>query len=510
MDFLRQRVLLNPLLVLILSAFLLGAAAAFALNAASLVFLGLLLILLIVVVLIEQPFWVIVGIAAYLPFEDFLLKWVPVPDNIFLILRLGSELIVYVLLARVLLGRILFGKKPIFTLIDALLLAFIFSAFLSLFVNDGSLLAGFINIRALLRYFAVYYIVVNLNVSEEKVLCLLSVIALAGLLEAGIALAQFFGGPSVDAFFSPPTDVDIEIASMTVSTFSNVLKIGAVAGTIGKPAAMGLFLVVTMITMLSLWSYGRVSNIMLGFGTLLIAAGVIVTLKRGELILLTGAIVVFLILKLRPRSRYYLSTLATVVLLLMILLIVFMLGQGGEVVNPKAQKLSIVEHFNQLFSSVYWNRQFRSSRGWFLTEVGGYALQHSGFLGYSPDDSTARATLADAKIDFKRLIEFPVFEDVYWVAMLIYYGILGLILFQGIIISLIVVGFRTLSQSGIASVIAIAFLTIALVTYPAAFLERVFELRTYSFYLWLFAGLTVSLHQRDGQKGLSYELATPD
>ena len=54
---------------------------------------ALTLAILIVCIAFVRPQAVLFGLLAYLPFEPFLLKWVP--DSIYLFARYGSEMVVY-------------------------------------------------------------------------------------------------------------------------------------------------------------------------------------------------------------------------------------------------------------------------------------------------------------------------------------------------------------------------------------------------------------------------------
>ncbi|MGA9532965.1 MAG: O-antigen ligase family protein [Anaerolineales bacterium] len=448
------------------------------------------------VVLLEWPVAILVGLAAFLPYEDFLLKWLPVSTTTFLFIRLGSELLLYGLLTRVVIVRMARGQGLRRTPLDIPIVLFVLIALGTLVASRGALFGGILNIRVLLRYVAVFYVVVNMDLSAREIRWILGAIVAAGVVEGAIALAQFVGGPSLQAFFSPPLGVSASLGELDLTEFANTLKIGAVAGTIGKPAALGLFLIVAVTIALALWQERSLNLIYAGPGILVMIAGVVVTYKRGELLLMALAFALFLLFNLRLRSRIYSLIGIVLVLVIAFTMVALSLQQADELIQPREQQLGVVEHFQQLLTRNFWAHTAQFSRGWLLVNVGGHMIQEVRLIGYGSDTVRARELLIQEDPSLERLTTFKVFEDVYWVAMLVYYGILGMIVFLTGYARTVWNILPSIDRPGINAAVGTAAAIIAIVTLPAAFLERVFELRAYSFYLWLLMGLAISLVNR--------------
>lgn len=445
------------------------------------------------VVLLEWPAAILIGLAAFLPYEDFILKWLPVSTTTFLFIRLGSELLLYALFVRVVIVRMARGQGLRRTPLDVPLGLFVLIALGTLVASRGALFGGLLNIRVLLRYVAVFYVAVNMDLSAREIRWILGAIVAAGILEGAIALAQFVGGPSLRAFFSPPLGVSASLGELNLTEFANTLKIGAVAGTIGKPAALGLFLIVAVTIALALWQERTLSLTLAAPGILVMIGGIVVAYKRGELLLMALAFALFLLFNLRLRSRIYSLIGIMLVFVIAFSMVALSLQQADELIQPREQQLGIAEHFQQLLTRNFWAHTVQFSRGWLLVNVGGHMIEEARLIGYGSDTVRARELLIQEDPSLERLTTFKVFEDVYWVAMLVYYGILGLVVFLTGYARTVWNLLPSIDRPGIHAAVGTAAAIIAIVTLPAAFLERVFELRAYSFYLWLLLGLATSL-----------------
>jgi hypothetical protein len=84
-------------------------------------------------------------------------------------------------------------------------------------------------------------------------------------------------------------------------------------------------------------------------------------------------------------------------------------------------------------------------------------------------------------------------EDVYWIALLYYYGIIGVILFVTFYLSIIIKIKKQLRLSGsnrqTEIIRAIGYLMIFAVL--AGFVNQVFYFKVFSFYFWVFSALVV-------------------
>ena len=109
----------------------------------------------------------IVLLFVYLPFEQFILKFLPVSDTVYTVLYLISEVFVYGLLFFVVSGKITAKSRLSGTPLDLILILLLFVAFLSAAINGSDPVSSIKNVRGLLRYVALYYVVVNIRIDEE-------------------------------------------------------------------------------------------------------------------------------------------------------------------------------------------------------------------------------------------------------------------------------------------------------------------------------------------------------
>jgi hypothetical protein len=159
------------------------------------------------------------------------------------------------------------------------------------------------------------------------------------------------------------------------------------------------------------------------------------------------------------------------------------------------EDFNLLGYFGQLFSSEYWDK---GTRQWIIKTVFRGIFGTGNWFGLSPAPNEAIQNLAELVPPQKSLIlerDFW-FEDVYWCAMLLYYGIPGVALFGYILQSLYqkaqwLINYCLDSQS---RVVGIGFCTLIIISIFYGFVERIFEIKCFSFYLWLLAGVVVNVY----------------
>nr|MBA3922056.1 hypothetical protein [Nostocaceae cyanobacterium] len=84
--------------------------------------------------------------------------------------------------------------------------------------------------------------------------------------------------------------------------------------------------------------------------------------------------------------------------------------------------------------------------------------------------------------------------DFYWIAMIAYYGVIGLGIYLLILYRLYQVSRWLMLHSSVPEykLLATTFCTLSVVTILYAFVERILILRTFSLYFWVLAGLVVN------------------
>ena len=459
----------------------------------------------------QISFWIIFAVAIYLPFEEFVLRWLPLPSLIILFLRFFHELVLYYLWAKVFYKRIVRGDRLIKSSIELALICFVFWAIILLIVHQASIVAGLNNLRTLIRYVAVYYLIVDLYLSKQQVQLLLKTILVLGLIQGYLATIQYFAPPSFNSLFVP-RDVNISAGGLVIEKGSEVsagvLKSGAVNGTFPNTANTSAFLIACFIILLA-WATRKNFDLasgktktLLNFGIMYFA--IFATFKRLALLfaLLSPLIILFLWGKKLWAGKIiwlYLFGLFGLVFFSMFFLNVDTAIDGWAI--REGADFDLLGYFGQLFSPEYWNK---GTRQWIIKTVVRGTIGTGNWFGLSPSPHEAILTLSELLPTQKSVIlerEFW-FEDVYWGTMLVYYGIPGVTLFGYIFYRLYKTS-QWLSDrcfDSSSKALGIGFSTLIIITIFYAFVERIFEIKCYSFYFWLLAGMVVNVYNRDSRQ----------
>lgn len=443
------------------------------------------------------PAWawhLLAAVALYLPFEDFLLKWLPVGEPFYSLARLLSEGLVYALLLAVLLGRLARDLPLARTPIDRPLLAFLALALASMLLSRAPLFNELIHLRALVRYVAVFYLVVLLRPGAREIERLLVALVAVAALEGALALLQHSAdGPG--AFWLPrASELEVGGFRKEFTVLTTGIERGAAIGTLGHSVALALFALVALVLGLALALSGvaaarRIAALALPL------AGIALLYSYSRAALLAGALALvplFWLLRREPAARGLLR--AGALCAPLALAGVLLLGGSGEprgFARAKESYVDPLENLEQLAAAELLG-EARGSRAWVLFDVGREILAGAPPLGYGPDEERAKlAILESARVPLHRLIAYRAFEDVYWVALLAYYGLFGLAAFAWLLGTLFATARRVLARAddALSRGIAAAFAALWLVTIPLTFVVRTFEFRSFAFGFWLLAGL---------------------
>ena len=453
-------------------------------------------------VLLRPRLLLVTALVATMTFEDFILKWLPVSDGVYSASRFLSELFVYGMFVYAIGMRFVKSGKFRRTRIDIALLGFLAAAMVSIYINDAPLLGSLINLRVLVRYIALFYVVVNLDLTPREVRSMLMLIVAVGVFQSAIGLVQVFqGGPTP---FWQPRASNLEVAgySKEFTVLTGGIEKGAVVGAFGYSVAMALYLVLAIICALSLLLEGRAkswSKAVFGYlGVALMLGCILLTYSRAAFAALILAIPVVLWFSRRIRTLLQ-AGLATAAVA------AFLLGSfavsGGPdtvgFVKVREQYVNPLQNIALVFSGEYWARA-QGSRQWIIKEVGGNIVQQVSLFGFSPDEATAKSEIVQrAGGTLSKLITYRAFEDVYWVAMLAYYGFVGLGLYLYVLWILFRCALRrqhaTVYPSRVAS---IAFSALIVITIPLTLIVQTFEFRAFGFYFWLLAALMYTEYEQ--------------
>ncbi len=441
---------------------------------------------------------IIYFLTGFFAFEEFVLKFLPVSDAIYSYSRFLGEILIYVAFGKLVIHKLYKGIPFVKTPIDFPIIGFYLVVLLSAVVNRSPLMGSLYNIRPLARYIVLFYLIVNSSLPERRIATLLRIILGIGIAQIAVGILQGFGGSTLYDFFLPRAP-DLNVAGFTKEfrLLEVGREIGSIYGTLGDTVIYGLFMILVLVIYLS-------------------------RIRRLEYLNLLGAAVLFFFIA-RSYSRaatfsallaggawYYFHygwkktlQLAGVTVLVFGLLLAITNPFNLEYINPRKARVGLVGNVTGVFSGSYVRVAQKQRLGALIGNVP-TVLVNKPLLGYGADQNRAIERLNMSQRSFLlKVLSKEGFKDVYWVAMLCFYGLLGLGFFALIFYKLFRYAFslyrrtvspsssedRTVPVSHLARRSAIIMLCLVAVTVFLLFFNRALEFRGYGFYFWLCAGL---------------------
>ena len=437
-------------------------------------------------------------LTGYIAFEEFILKFLPVSDTVYSYLRFFSEILIYVAFGKLVIHKLHRGIPFVKTAIDLPIIGFYSVVLLSILINGSPLIGSLYNIRPFARYIVLFYVVANSALSERRITILLRIILGVGIFQITAGLIQWLGGTPAFDFFLPRE------ATLTIGGFVKEYRllelgreIGSVYGTLGDTVIYGIFMILVLVVYLS-------------------------RIRRLEYLNLLGALILFFFIA-RSYSRaatfsallaggawFYFHhgwkktlRLAVATVLIFGILLAVANPFNLEYINPRKARVGLVGNVTGVFSGSYVRVAQKQRLGALIGNVP-TVLVNKPILGYGADQNTTIEGLNVSKRSYLlKVLSKSGFKDVYWVAILCFYGILGLGFFALIFyrlfraaLSLYKRAVRTSSVVGegppasyVTQRIAIIVLCLVAVTVFLLFFNRTLEYRGYGFYFWLCAGL---------------------
>ena len=434
----------------------------------------------------------------YVGFEEFILKFLPVSDTLYSYLRFLGEILIYAAFGKLVIHKLNRGIPFVKTAIDLPIIGFYSVVLISMLVNRSPLIGSIYNIRPFARYIVLFYLVANSNLSERRITTLLRIIIGVGIFQVAAGVIQWLGGPEAFDFFLPRE------ATLTIGGFEKKYRllelgreIGSVYGTLGDTVIYGVFMILVFVVYLS-------------------------RIRRLEYLNLLGAAVLFFFIA-RSYSRaatfsallaggawFYFHygwkktlQLACATVLVFGLLLAVANPFNLEYINPRKARVGMVGNVTGVFSGSYVRIAQKQRLGALIGNVP-TVLVNKPILGYGADQNTTIDRLNMSKRSFLlKILSKEGFKDVYWVAILCFYGVLGLGFFALIFYRLFRAALnlykrsvstsspveRNSSTSRLTQQIAIIVLCLVAVTVFLLFFNRTLEFRGYGFYFWLCAGL---------------------
>jgi hypothetical protein len=451
--------------------------------------------------------WIIFLLVIFVPFEVIFLKYLPVSDTIYSYLRFLVELVIY-LLAGLLIARYVFQRKiPKGTPVDKPILIFIAYAIMITIVNNAPYFQAFMGLRVLLRYVPLFYVIAFISIDQKFIARIFHSILVIATIQCLAAIYQHYF--SISPFWLPRAS-DLEIGGKQVgfrllaTGFGSGREMGAGIGTFGDSVFLALFLVIAF-TMAAASIQQSIKipkqhKLIISGILILITISLFFTYSRGSVLVAIGGIPILIYLAGGGKKLAIYLTVGIFLLTPVIIYGIFEQSpSAASYINPKIKYTDPFSNITAVFSSSYLDNTMQFSRGAVLTEVGGYLVSSFKLLGYSPAQEFALEKAATQLFGSNMPINnLPIINDVYWVAFIIYYGLLGLAIYFFILYKMFNVARYVLNNSPnpYFRIFALTLAAIVIIAIPYSLILRTFVFRSFGFYFWLIAGLVFSEWRR--------------
>ena len=451
--------------------------------------------------------WIIWLLAIFVPFEVMFLKFLPVSDTIYSYLRFTVEIIIY-LLAGVVFARYLIQKRiPSGTTIDRPLLIFIIYAIVITIINNAPMFQAFMGMRVLLRYVPLFYVIAFISIDHKAAAKIFNSLILIAGIQCIIAIYHHYNGIST---FWYPRASDLEIGGKQVgyrllaTGFASGRELGAGIGTFGDSVLLALYLVICfIITFTAIQNANfldKQKKMYFSIIITLITFALFFTYSRGSVMMAIISIPIIIYLS-GGRKKLVLYMAAGIILLAPVILYGVMdnSSNSASYVNPKFQYTNPLANITSIFTSSYVDNTLQFSRGAVLIDVGGHLVGSFKLLGYSPAQEFALEKAATKVFGSNMPVNnLPIINDVYWVAFIIYYGMLGLGIYFYILYRIFIAARYVIKHTPdpYFRIFAISTAALVLIAIPYSLILRTFVFRSFGFYFWLLAGLVFTEWRR--------------
>jgi hypothetical protein len=382
------------------------------------------------------------------------------------------------------------------------------------------LIQAFVGLRGLLRYIPLFYIMAMIPLDRKFTKQTFYALMVIGIIQGVVTTYQHYFG--IAGFWYPRAS-DLEIAGKQItykliaSGFGSGREMGAGIGTFGDSVPLALFMVIVFTVALAsiqkragLLKRHRM-NLLAVTGLTLLA--IFFTYSRGSVLLAIAAVPI--IFYFTGGRKIVIAGSVALIILASPLVLSGLVGGSkstGDYINPKQKYTDPISNITSVFTSAYLENTLQYSRGMVLTEIGGELIGSVKLFGYGPAQEYAleKATteIFGTNIPINNL---PIINDVYWVAFLVYYGIIGLFIYLFILYKIFkssVIVYRY-TPDEYMKILGLAMAAIVIISIPYSFILRTFLFRSFGFFFWLLAGMVVSEYRRlkmEGSLPLRYHI----
>ncbi len=448
-----------------------------------------------------KPEYTLALLAAYLPFESIVLKFVT--DDIYIFARYFSEGLIY-LVAVVVFWRFFTGKRKARTSpIDLPFLLFILVLLGSALVNLVEPTAAILGLRQILRFMMVFFLVVQLNPSVKFIKTLTLVMFGIVLIQAGIGIMQSVIGEPLDNLLLPSEARTLGSITLTTGVEQFWDPGSRVFATLGRYDRLGNFLYFFLLIGAGLlftkkFSYDKRLLWLFGLGF----PALILTYSRSSwFAFLLGFLFIGLLIK---RDKRVLAGLGIFAFIMTAYLGVS--GLNVSLITESAGQ-SLSERFYESFSYARWRGEyFGLGRTYWFVHTPKDVVSASPILGFGPGQygGGAAAALHNTTVYEELGLPFGVygtegFIDNNWFSLWGEAGTLGILFYLWVMIGLFTMSLKTArdARDPYTRAMALGFCAAIIGVSFNAFTSTIFEIRTVSYYLWLYAGFVYVLSQHD-------------
>jgi len=452
---------------------------------------------LVVVVTFFRPTWSLAFLLLYLPFEPFLLKWIP--DDIYVYARFFSELLIYLIALSTIWKLVVRDVKFRSTSIDIPFIIFLVLILTSAVINAVEPMDTLLGTRQIIRFMLLFFITVNLAPTKKWIRVTFGALFVVLGIQVLLGLSQAVVGQPLDSFLLPTarrTYGEITLTEGTVQFWDPGQR---VFGTLGRYDRLGTFMAVLMLIIVSLLyepklckKYGHV------FGPLFVVAlpALALTYSRSAWFgFIFGALFIALWAK-RDMRIAWVTGLAGVAIALYLAFSGLVVGRLIDVPQQ-----TLAERFFETFSYTRWEGEYYGlGRMYWIVNTVTAVVPASPVFGHGPASygGGAVGALENTRVYDDLGLPFGVYGtegyiDNNWFSLWGEVGTVGLGVYLWLYVALFLTCLQVWRRSKNPQTRALALGAAAMMIAVAlnAFLATFLEVRTLASYLWVITGLVV-------------------
>ncbi|MFZ2681944.1 MAG: O-antigen ligase family protein [Patescibacteria group bacterium] len=464
---------------------------------------GVVLACVVTLITFMRPTWVLAFLPLYLPFEPFILKWIP--DGIYVYARYGSEMLVYLLVAVVLWKAVVGRLKLKPTPIDVAFVLLVFVMAASTVINFLPAMPAILGIRQILRFVLLFFVTVQLAPSKRWVQFVIGALGLILLVQVCLGAAQAVIGEPVDIFLLPGESRSLGEIQLTAGTVQFWDPGQRVFGTLGRYDQLGAFMAFVMLLLVAIiYEKATDEKERLWFWVLLIASLPILALTYSRSAWF-GFLLGFLFIGAFIKRDKRVMIAAAVIPMLLMTYILFTGLVVRELVDVSSQ--SITNRFFEAFSYERWVGEYHGlGRLYWIVQTVAEVVPASPIFGHGPGTygGGVVAALGNTKVYDELGLPFGVYGtdgyiDNNWMSLWGELGTLGLGVYLWMYFALFSACLLVYKRSDDPQTRALALGTCAamIAFFLNAFLATFLEVRTIAPYIWIASGTVIALGQRE-------------